>query len=73
MILYCAYVHTGMEITDLMMISDDAVLFVSKGADFVPPRAQGEEGSYSELDGTSGIPALVGGYKVILGGATRDA
>jgi hypothetical protein len=51
----------GMEITDLMMIGDDAVLFVSGGGDFVPPRSQDDHAGAAEVDG---LPTLVGGFKV---------
>jgi hypothetical protein len=51
----------GMEITDLMMIGDDAVLFVSGGGDFVPPRSQDDHAGAAEIDG---LPTLVGGFRV---------
>lgn len=55
----------GLEITDVMMIGDDALLFVSRGEDFLPPRSQGDDSDTAgERDG-SGLPALVGNYKVL--------
>lgn len=53
----------GMEITDLRMIEDGAIVFVSHGAGFIPPRSEGEE-KEPTMD-ENGIPTLVAGYKVL--------
>ncbi|CAM9168878.1 unnamed protein product, partial [Phaeothamnion confervicola] len=79
----------GMEITDLMMLEDDAIAFVSGGSDFVPPELDDADGAEGGGGGattgspngggggsggtssggwsgspSSGLPAVVGGYRV---------
>lgn len=52
-----------MEIADVMMIEEREVIFVTQGDDYVDaPLADGVGGDAS----SSGIPAVVGAYKVFL-------
>lgn len=52
-----------MEVADVMMIEDREVIFFTQGGDYVAPLlgdGDGEDGGGS----SSGLPAVVGAYKV---------
>ncbi|CAM9367922.1 unnamed protein product, partial [Discosporangium mesarthrocarpum] len=54
----------GMEIADVMMIEDKDIIFVTQGGDFVPPTLVDEDGEGGSPVYSSGLPAVVSGYKV---------
>lgn len=54
-------INPGMEVADVMMIDEGEVIFFTQGDDYVDvPLADGVGGDAS----SSGIPAVVGAYKV---------
>lgn len=59
-----AFTSDGMEVLDIMMLADDVMLFLSCGEDFESPLLA-EDSSSVTGEKTSGLPAIVGGYKVM--------
>lgn len=52
---------SGMEVADVMMLEEKEVIFFTQGGDYVAPRLTEEVGP----DGaSSGLPGIVGAYKV---------
>lgn len=53
-----------MEVADVMMIEDREVIFFTQGSDYVAPLLG--EGAADGSGSSSGLPAVVGAYKVCM-------
>ncbi|CAM9147937.1 unnamed protein product, partial [Hapterophycus canaliculatus] len=54
----------GMEVADVMMIEDREVIFFTQGGDYVAPQLTERNGGGEGGGSSSGLPAVVGAYKV---------
>lgn len=54
-----------MEVEDVMMIEDREVIFFTQGADYVAPQLAEGDGGGEGGGSSSGLPTVVGAYKVI--------
>lgn len=54
-----------MEVADVMMIEDREVIFFTQGGDYVAPQLAEGGGAGEGIGSSSGLPTVVGAYKVI--------